>query len=77
MLAGLGIPIPMFPLNSAIGESPMLVEPVNLGMVLVVPLPVTVWAFASRAAKQITINRTQMRFIVNLLVLCAFEPEPA
>jgi hypothetical protein len=57
----------MFPLLSAITESPIVEEPVNLGTVFVVPLPVTVWAFAPSAAKPDMTNRMQMRFIVSLL----------
>jgi hypothetical protein len=63
---GLVVPIPMFPLLSTITESPIVEEPVNLGILLVVPLPVTVWAFAPRTAKPAMANRMQTRFIVSL-----------
>src|SRR5260370_35410592 len=38
------------------------------GSYSITPLPVTVWAFAPSAAKPITTNRLQMRFIVSLLM---------
>src|SRR5437879_199029 len=51
----------------------MVVAPVNCGIVFGVPLPVTVWALAPRAAKPIMINRMQMRFIVSLLMYSDFR----
>jgi hypothetical protein len=60
--------MPMFPLLSMITESPIVDEPLNLGIVFVVPLPVTTCALAPRTAKLNTINRMPKRFIVSLLM---------
>jgi len=65
---GVVVPMPMFPLGDwKMFESPMVEDPVNLGIVFVVPLPVTVCALAPKAAKPAMTNRMQMRFIETFL----------
>jgi hypothetical protein len=46
------------------GESPTLVEPVNLGIVFVVPLPVTICALAPSAARPNTSSKVPIRFMI-------------
>jgi hypothetical protein len=59
-----GVPIPIFPWDSTMGEFPIVVELVNSGIVLVVPLPVIVCALAPRAARPNTSSKAPIRFIM-------------
>jgi hypothetical protein len=60
------VPIPIFPLKSTMGEFPILIVPVNSGIVPAVPLPVTCAGKSDAKHEQSSSVQSILHFIVFL-----------